>query len=105
MPNTYLKKVNECIKTNCKDINKKLNKELQKYKTKLSKKCKSKSKKGNKSKNSSKTQRNSFNCLDNFYKKPENSEYRHTFSEYEKCNKKHCSKEINELHKKKVICE
>ena len=90
MPNTYLKKVNECIKTNCKDINKKLNKELQKYKTKLSKKCKSKSKK--------------HNCLTKIYKKSEkseNSKYKKIFTEYEKCNEKHCSKEINALRKAK----
>ena len=101
MPNKYLNKITKCIKTNCKDINKKLNKELQKYKTKISKKCNQKSKTRNKSNKRTKTKKNSSNCLDKIYKKSEHSEYRKIFSEYEKCNKKHCSKEINEMRKKK----
>ena len=91
MPNKYLTKVKKCIIKNCYPINKKLSSEIKLYKKKLSNKCK------NVHKN---TKKNSVNeCASKYYKDPENKEYRNIFTQYQKCNKKFCSKELNELHK------
>ena len=88
MPSKYLTKVKKCITKNCHEISKKLNRDIKLYRRKLSNKCKN-------------TKKNKVNeCAIKYYKTLENKEYRKIFNQYTKCNKKMCSKEINELHKK-----
>ena len=90
MPIKSFTKVKKCITKNCNEISKKLTRYIRLYKNKLNSKCKN-----------TKNNKNYTKCSLKYYKHPENKEYRNIFNEYEKCNKNKCSKEINELYKKK----
>jgi len=88
MSKKYLTKVKKCITKNCHEISKKLNQDIKLYRKKLTNKCKN-------------TNKNKVNeCTIKYYKHPDNKKYRKIFNQYTKCNKKMCSKEINELDKK-----
>ena len=87
MPKKNLTKLKKCVVEHCDPIYKKLTSEIKLYRKKLSNKCKN-------------TKKNNVNeCTKKYYKHPDNKEYRKLFNHYTKCNKKFCSKEVNELDK------